>query len=157
MGDTDYTKADSRRSRSLCCLHGRRALASGRGAQWSDGRAALLDEWVRHMAGRAEIVLSVCTGSLILAADGLLRGLEATTHHGAREVLTSTEPRCRVVKRRVVDTGAIVTAAGVSAGIDGALHVVSRLAGTPIAVECASYMEYVWRVTESVADAGSVY
>jgi transcriptional regulator GlxA family with amidase domain len=101
-------------------------------------------EWVRRMAEGAEVILSVCTGALILAAAGLLRGLEVTTHRGALGLLAATEPACSVVTRRVVDTGRIVSTAGVSAGLDGALHIVARLTNTRIAAECAEYIEYDW-------------
>jgi transcriptional regulator GlxA family with amidase domain len=100
--------------------------------------------WARRMADGAEVILSVCTGALILAAAGLLHGLEATTHRGALTLLAATDPACTVVTRRVVDAGAIVTTAGVSAGLDGALHIVARLTGTPVAAECADYIEYDW-------------
>jgi transcriptional regulator GlxA family with amidase domain len=102
--------------------------------------------WVAQQAASAEIVLSVCTGSLVLAATGLLDGLEATTHFGALDLLENTSPRVRVRRdQRVVDNGQIITSAGVSAGIDAALHVVARLCGEPAAVETAQYMEYDWR------------
>jgi transcriptional regulator GlxA family with amidase domain len=101
--------------------------------------------WVRSMANAAEIVLSVCTGSLLLAAAGLLRGLPATTHRGAMELLAQLEPQCSVLSdQRVVDAGKIVTTGGVSAGLDGALHVVQRLTSREIAIECAAYIEYDW-------------
>jgi transcriptional regulator GlxA family with amidase domain len=102
-------------------------------------------EWVRTMASKCEIVMSVCTGSLLLAAAGLLRGRRATTHRGALELLTQLEPQCTVVSERVVDTGTIITTAGVSAGLDGALHLLQRLTNLEMALECAEYIEYDWR------------
>lgn len=100
--------------------------------------------WIRANAAKSEIVYSVCTGSLLLAAAGMLRDLPATTHHLAMDELRRAEPRCQVVDRRVVDNGAIVTAAGVSSGIDGAFHILSRLAGMDVATETARYIEYPW-------------
>jgi transcriptional regulator GlxA family with amidase domain len=98
--------------------------------------------WIRANAAKSEIVFSVCTGALLLAAAGLLRDLTATTHHGALEELRQAEPRCQVTDRRIVDNGKIVTAAGISSGIDGAFHILSRLAGMDVAIETARYMEY---------------
>lgn len=100
--------------------------------------------WIRANAAKSEIVFSVCTGSLLLAAAGMLRDLPATTHHLAMDELRQAEPRCQVVDRRIVDNGTIVTAAGVSSGIDGAFHILSRLAGTDRAIETARYVEYPW-------------
>jgi transcriptional regulator GlxA family with amidase domain len=101
--------------------------------------------WFRKASARAEIVLSVCTGALVLAATGMLDGRSATTWHGFLDRLAHVAPRTRVVPgRRFVDGGAIVTTAGVSAGIDGALHVVARLLGRRVAEETARHMEYVW-------------
>jgi len=98
--------------------------------------------WIRANAAKSEIVFSVCTGALLLAAAGLLRGLTATTHHDALDELRRAEPGCQVTDRRIVDNGAIVTAAGISSGIDGAFHVLSRLAGVDVAIATAHYMEY---------------
>lgn len=109
-------------------------------------RAARVLPWLATAAGQAEVVLSVCTGALVLAAAGLLEGLEATTWHGTGiSRLRHAAPRTVVHEdRRFVDNGRIVTAAGVSAGIDAALHIVGRLCGPPVAAETARYMEYDW-------------
>lgn len=102
-------------------------------------------EWVRGAANGAELVLSVCTGALLLGQLGLLEGLEATTHHGAIALLRQTAPTARIQEgARFVDNGRIVLAAGVSAGIDMSLHVVERLLGLELAEEAAAYMEYHW-------------
>ena len=91
--------------------------------------------WVRRAGAEAEITLSVCFGSLLLARAGLLDGREATTHRWGLERLRALAPRCQVVEgARFVDAGPIVSTAGVTAGIDGALHVVSRLLGAEAAV-----------------------
>ena len=99
-------------------------------------------DWIRAMAKGAEVTLSVCTGALLLARAGLLDGLEVTTHHGALDLLAATAPRAAVrADRRFIDNGRIVTSAGISAGIDAALHVVARLLGQSQARETATYME----------------
>ena len=106
---------------------------------------AVLD-WLQKVCGEAEIVLSVCTGALILARAGLLTGLNATTHHLSLTALEQVAPQTTVLAdQRVVDNGKIITAAGISAGLDAALHVVARLFGVTKARETATYMEYEWR------------
>jgi transcriptional regulator GlxA family with amidase domain len=107
---------------------------------------SVVTEWVRQKAATAEVILSVCTGALILARAGLVAGLEITTHHGAFDLLEQTAPEA-VVRRdkRFLDNGRIITSAGISAGIDAALHVVGKLLGSDVARETAEYMEYDWR------------
>lgn len=105
-----------------------------------------LIDWIRRQAERVELVLSVCTGALMLAKAGLLDGLEATTHHGAIDLLRKVAPRTIVhTDRRYVDNGKIILSAGISAGIDMSLYVVSRLLGEERARETARHMEYDWR------------
>lgn len=101
-------------------------------------------ELVRQISRGAAVTLSVCTGSLILGAAGLLRGLAATTHFGALDELRALQVGRVLPHARVVDNGAILTSAGISAGIDAALHLVSRLVGSAAAVETARYMQYDW-------------
>ena len=82
----------------------------------------------------------------MLANAGLLDGKEATTHWGSIARLRKQYPKITVHgDRRVVDCGKTVTSAGVSAGIDGALHLVDRLSGRPAALRTARYMEYTWQ------------
>jgi putative intracellular protease/amidase/YHS domain-containing protein len=106
---------------------------------------AAVMSWIKTTAERAEQVLSVCNGAMVLAHAGLLDGLEATTHHGSIAALRQHAPRTTVHDdRRFVDNGKVVTAAGVSAGIDMSLHVVSKLLGAGAASNTARYMEYSW-------------
>jgi transcriptional regulator GlxA family with amidase domain len=92
------------------------------------GRTGL--DWVRRAAASADIVMSVCMGAFLLARAGLLDGVTATTHHWGVKRLKTAAPLCRVVRgERFVDSGHVVTTAGVTAGIDGALHIVERLLG----------------------------
>lgn len=86
--------------------------------------------WLKNAAEEAEIVMSVCFGAMLLADAGLLDGIEATTHRWGRQQLKRVAPKCHVVEgKRFVDSGHVVTTAGVTAGIDGALHIVERLLG----------------------------
>jgi transcriptional regulator GlxA family with amidase domain len=102
--------------------------------------------FVRAHAEKAERVLSVCTGALVLGRAGLLDGLSATTHRGALDELRAAAPATEVLDAaRVVDNGHIVLSAGISAGIDAALHLVADLHGIDQAAETAAYMEYDWR------------
>lgn len=111
-----------------------------------------LVSWIRRHAERAELLLSVCTGALLLAQAGLLDGMVATTHHGAFDLLRQMAPETRVVEdQRIVDNGSIVLSAGISAGLDMSFHVVAKLLGLEQAVETAQYMEYAWRPDVPVA------
>jgi putative intracellular protease/amidase len=110
---------------------------------------ASLREWLRARSNDAELMMSVCNGAVVYAAAGLLRGLEATTHHGSLQEVALLEPEAKVFSnRRFVDNGHVLTAAGISAGIDGALHVVERFCGEDVAWQVARYMEYDWRPDE---------
>lgn len=103
-------------------------------------------EWITRTAPSCELVLSVCTGALVLGAAGLLDGREATTHFMAFDELRAVAPNAMVREgRRMVDTGSVILSAGVSAGIDMSLHVVARLLGADVARETARYMEYEGR------------
>lgn len=99
--------------------------------------------WLRAVADGAEIVTSVCTGALVLADVGLLDGRPATTHWQYLDVLRDLGDDIDVrAGARFVDDGNIVTAAGVSAGIDMALHLVSRLHSPERAREVRRYIQY---------------
>jgi transcriptional regulator GlxA family with amidase domain len=101
--------------------------------------------WIRSTSEAADHVLSVCTGAMVLAELGLLDGGQATTHWGAIEGLRAAAPKTEVLENvRYVDNGKVVTSAGVSAGIDMALHVVSKILGEEKAKSTARYMEYDW-------------
>jgi transcriptional regulator GlxA family with amidase domain len=108
-----------------------------------DNRRVL--DWIVRQSETVELTTSVCTGSLLLAAAGLLDGKRATTHWGAIDELVLANPNVIVVDdQRFVEEGNIVTSAGVSAGIDMALALVERLHGLAIAETTARDMEYVW-------------
>lgn len=119
-------------------------LPGGAGTSRAVGDPAVID-WIKASSKDAEATLSVCTGAFLLGKAGLLDGLEATTHHGSIAGLRRMYPGTKVVEgRRFVDNGKIVTSAGVSAGIDAALHVVDRLEGREVAKAAAHRMEYRW-------------
>ena len=103
--------------------------------------------WVREMNQKVEFLLSVCTGSLILAKAGLLEGLSATTHFMVVDAMREAAPNTELLpEKRWVDNGRIILSAGVSAGIDMSLYVVSKLHGEAAAAETATYIQYdYWR------------
>jgi len=121
-------------------------------------RSPAMLAWVKQVTAKNEVTMSVCNGALVLAENGTLAGLKATTHWSALGALRAREPRATVVDdTRFVDNGHIVTTAGVSAGIDGALHLVARLLGDAEAAEVAHYMQYEsdgWRSPSSRNAAG---
>jgi transcriptional regulator GlxA family with amidase domain len=97
--------------------------------------------WLRHAHAHAEWTTSVCTGSLLLAAAGILDGKEATTHWRALETLREYGAT-PIDDRRVVEQGTIITAAGVSAGIDMALTLAARIGGEQVAQAIQLGIEY---------------
>ena len=106
----------------------------------------LLIDWIKGRSQEAELVLSVCTGALLLAKADLLEGLAATTHHSAIELLKEVAPNTTIQgTRRIVDNGRIILSAGISAGIDMSLYVISKLLGEEQALKTAQYMEYDWK------------
>ena len=110
-------------------------------------RGHLADEerlsWVRRLAADGVLMTSVCTGSLVYAAAGLLDDGPATTHWGSLDHLGSLGSAIEVrADDRFVDRGEVVTAAGVSAGIDMALHLVMRRASRDTAAHVKRYIQY---------------
>lgn len=100
---------------------------------------------VAWLAERREtpLLASVCTGAFLLARAGILDGRRATTHHERLSELRAQHPEIQVVEGvRVVDEGAVVTAGGVSAGIDLGLYLIERLLGAELAERVADVMEY---------------
>jgi transcriptional regulator GlxA family with amidase domain len=117
-------------------------IPGGQGTRPLLKKPALL-EWIRTKARTAELVLSVCTGALVLAKAGLLDGLRVTTHHLALDLLRELAPSATVdPSRRFHDNGKIITAAGISAGLDASLHAVARLLDPAAAEATARQMEY---------------
>lgn len=112
-------------------------------------------QWLVGTARQADLIMSVCTGAKILAQAGLLDGRKATTHHSSLTTLAMQYPNTTVIRGvRFVDNGSIATSAGLSAGIDLALHVVARYYGKEAARQTAYHMEYQsdsWRNANNAA------
>lgn len=115
-------------------------VPGGPGSREVVKRDGPLVDWVRRVHPTTRWTTSVCTGSLILGAAGLLAGLDATTHWGARTELEATG--ATYVPERTVVRGKIVTAAGVSAGIDMALALAARIVGDVAAEAIQLLIEY---------------
>ena len=115
----------------------------GRGTRAQLEPADPIHARLRALAAAGTLMTSVCTGSLVFAAAGLLHHRSATTHWGSLERLAELDPSIDVrPEDRFVGDGAIITAAGVSAGIDMALYLVARLHSTDRAIEVRRGIQY---------------
>ncbi|MBK1684493.1 DJ-1/PfpI family protein [Rhodoferax fermentans] len=102
-------------------------------------------DWISRTAAGAQISASVCTGAFLLAASGVLNQGRVTTHWEDVADLRQAFPKLEVCEGpRWIDNGALVTSAGISAGIDMCLHLVARLAGPELARLTARQMDYPW-------------
>jgi transcriptional regulator GlxA family with amidase domain len=117
-------------------------IPGGYGTRREQHNANLI-AWIQQQAPRVELLLSVCTGALILGRAGLLDGLNATTYWNALEELAEAAPTATLCPdERYVDNGRVLLSAGVSAGIDLSLYVVKRLLGAEVAADTARSMQY---------------
>ena len=130
----DYSIDDAPPSDILAFFGGETGPASGDPAVMS---------WIQSRKEATQYFFSVCTGAFIIGKAGILDNLTATTFHSSIESLRKTLPTTKVLSDvRFVDNGKVITTAGISAGLDGALHLVARLKGESVAREVAAYMEY---------------
>jgi len=102
--------------------------------------------WIAERSATVELLLSVCTGALLLAKAGLLAGKRATTHHGAFEHLSLLSPSTEISldERFVESSDRIITSGGITAGIDMSLFVVEKLLGERARATVVEEMEYDW-------------
>jgi transcriptional regulator GlxA family with amidase domain len=117
---------------------------------WAQAQLGAVPHAIRERHDRGALVASVCTGAMLLAAAGLVEGRHAITHHGALADLEAAG--AHVVRARVVDDGDLVTAGGVTSGLDLALHLAERLFGSDAALAAERELEYerrgtVWRAS----------
>jgi transcriptional regulator GlxA family with amidase domain len=104
--------------------------------------AAML-QWIRKSSVGADVTMSVCVGSYVLAKTGLLDGKSATTHHDAYKDFAREFPKVHVVRGvRFVEEGNLATSGGLSCGIDLAMHVIERYFGRQVAEDTAYNLEY---------------
>lgn len=114
--------------------------------------------WIAKTTRSSVLALTVCTGAMTLGKAGLLDGLDVTTWYNAIDALQQMAPKAHVHRgRRFIDNGHIVTTAGVSAGIDGSLHVIARLLGRRVADQTAQYMEYRWAPESNLVSTYSFF
>jgi transcriptional regulator GlxA family with amidase domain len=119
-------------------------VPGGIGTRRELANQALL-EWLRERSATAQLVTSVCSGSALLAAAGLLDGLRATSNNMSFHWVAAQGPKVAWVKQaRWVEDGRFFTSSGVSAGIDMTLAVIAKLAGQEAAEKIAVRMEYDW-------------
>jgi transcriptional regulator GlxA family with amidase domain len=123
---------------------------------WSEVERGVLPQAIRARHEAGATVASVCTGAMILAAAGLLTDRPAITHHGAIDDLKAAG--AKVIHARVVDDGDVVTAGGVTSGLDLTLHLVERFFGASLALAAERELEYerrgtVWRADRGLAPA----
>jgi transcriptional regulator GlxA family with amidase domain len=110
------------------------------------GRSEAMRNWILKTHETADITMSVCTGAFLLASTGLLKGKAATTHHDFYDRFASQFPDVELRRGlRFVEHGKLMTAGGLSSGIDGALRIVERYFGRETAQQTAVYMEYQGR------------
>jgi transcriptional regulator GlxA family with amidase domain len=124
-------------------------VPGGWGTRKEIGNSVMLD-WLRARATEVEILTSVCTGSMLLGFAGLLEGRKATTHWRSLDWMRESFPGVTVAyDEHVVEDGTLLTSAGISAGIDMALKLVTRCYGEAVARATARHMEYPYPVNNA--------
>lgn len=121
-------------------------VPGGYGAREVESKNPVVVNWVKKQNQTVQKMTSVCTGSFILGEAGLINGKSATTHWTALDRMEKAFPEV-LVKRKVkfVDQGHLITSAGISAGIEMALHLVAVLYSKETAEHTAKHMEYDWQ------------
>ncbi|MFA1821870.1 DJ-1/PfpI family protein [Virgibacillus oceani] len=118
-------------------------IPGGLGAREKEIHNENVIKWIAIQMQNVQIMTSVCTGALLLAKAGLLKGKRATTHWASLDRLEKEFPEVDVQQEvKYVDEGNIVTSGGISAGINMSFHIVNRLLGSEIAQKTAKRMEY---------------
>lgn len=118
-------------------------IPGGLGAETVEMYNLNLRQWILQQHTHAQLTFSICTGAFILAEAGLLDGLKATTHWMDIARLKQDYPQIDVLTNvKYVDEGKIISAAGISSGINASLYIVAKLHGADIAKQTAKRMEY---------------
>jgi transcriptional regulator GlxA family with amidase domain len=126
-------------------------LSRARQGAWAEAQNGEILDIIRKLHDKGTILASVCTGSLLIASAGLLKGRPATTNHQALKELEGLG--AKVIDARVVDDGEIITAGGITSSIDLALHLIDRFASTEEALRVSELIEFeqrgpIWRRCE---------
>src|SRR2546421_4627960 len=127
-------------------------IARAETGAWAEAERGDWLPLIKAAADRGVLLAGVCTGVMLLARAGVIGARPATTHHGARADLETAG--VRFVDQRVVDAGGLVTAGGVTSGLDLALHLVERLVSPEAAERQAAALESPWRPSPKTATAG---
>jgi putative intracellular protease/amidase len=139
-----YTFANAPRPDVLVIPGGGSDKPGKRGVGTQLQNPALL-KWVKETAGQSTYVLTVCNGAFIAAEAGLLDGMKATTFHTMIDDLKQAYPKVKVVDdQRFVDNGKVISTAGITSGVDGALYLNSKLHGKAASQLAALSLEYAW-------------
>jgi len=118
-------------------------IPGGYGAEEIEIKNEKVIDWIREQKNHIKILASVCTGAFLLAEAGILDRKKATTHWMDIERLTREYPKIEVINHsKFVDEGEIITAGGISAGINMSFHIIQRLFGEDVAKATAKRMEY---------------
>ncbi|WP_319481284.1 DJ-1/PfpI family protein [uncultured Draconibacterium sp.] len=118
-------------------------IPGGYGAEHIEIKNEHVLEWIKKQFLKVRLILSVCTGALLLAESGILNNRKATTHWMDISRLEQDYPNIKVIRNtRFVDLGTVITSGGISAGIDMSFYVLKKLSGVPIAKRTAQRMEY---------------
>jgi len=118
-------------------------IPGGYGAREAEISNEVVINWINEQGNKVQLLASVCTGAFLLAKAGLLNNKNATTHWMAIDRLEKEFPQLNVKRNiKFVDEGSIITAGGVSAGINMSFHIIKRLLGSEVAQTTAKRMEY---------------
>lgn len=120
-------------------------IPGGYGAEKIEIRNDIVLSWIKKMSAEVQVIASVCTGAFLLAASGVITDQVVTTHWMDLDQLQADYPDLKVVRnRKFVDQGKILTAAGISSGIELSLYLVKRFSNKIVAEKTAKRMEYTW-------------
>lgn len=120
-------------------------IPGGYGAEKIEINNAIALSWIKKMSAEVQVIASVCTGAFLLAASGVITDQVVTTHWMDLDKLQADYPDLKVVRnRKFVDQGKILTAAGISSGIELSLYLVKRFSNKIVAEKTAKRMEYTW-------------
>jgi transcriptional regulator GlxA family with amidase domain len=118
-------------------------IPGGYGAEEIEINNEIILDWIRGQSSKVNLLASVCTGAFLLAKAGLLDGKKATTHWMDIDRIEKEYPKIDIQRGiKYVDEGSIITAAGISAGIDMSFHIIKKFLGSEIARTTAKRMEY---------------
>lgn len=118
-------------------------IPGGYGAEHIEIKNKTILNWIKAQQTKVDILASVCTGAFLLAQSGILDNIKATTHWMDLDRLENEYPKITVIRGvKFVDEGRVITAGGISAGINMSFHIIERLLGKKVVEETAKRMEY---------------